>query len=260
MPNPTVTTVFASPPPNANPLNLIQLFQLANLLVSSTIGTDQFLNVVIQSDEPGVDNRDTIWVVTNTTGNPLAIKIWHPGSSKWRRIYNGMMGEVRGFTGDPGFNETGNFGPTGTGNIGGEYDGWHVCNGQDGTPDLSNQFIVGADMAATYHGYTGGQWVTKTDATTAVSTGGQFNQLLTAENIPLPVLSTVDLKMDRYRIGSGGETVDAGGLLWGQPNTLKQIIVPEYPPANYPGNAAPKGVSTTPPFYSLAWITFIGYA
>jgi hypothetical protein len=264
---PPVETRFAMPDPNASPLNLAQLFTLANALVSSTI-TEPFVNIIVQNGAPSADDPDNkVWLELDTQGRPISLRIyWH---GHWRRIYNGMPGEIRGFSGDPGYNTSGNFNPDGLGNVGGAYDGWHICNGKNGTPDLSNQFLCGANMnppAGTPNGYDHG-WQTLIDDKVHKG-GGQWTEQLQPKNVPIPQLQQTF--MDRYRIGdSGGETVDGAGLIWGVKRTSPAHPVPgypnddyTYPPSDYPGNqdGGPEALFIGPPFYSLAWIVFVGYA
>lgn len=240
------------PDPNAAPLNLIQLFQLANVLVSSEI-QGNYLNMVIQSTQPGADDQDKAWVVIDGAGRPLAIKTFYNG--KWRRIYNGMIGEIRGFSGDPGYNATGNFNTNGLGNVGGEYDGWHLCNGKDGTPDLSNRFLVGAEMSPAPHGYSDGKWKTKIDDK-IYDTGGQWTEVLKPENIPVPAMPAVRF---RHWYADGNIPQPHTGNLWGVPASPPNHTDNDDLVAKVDGNASPVGVFIGPPFYSLAWIIFVGY-
>jgi hypothetical protein len=76
--------------------------------------------------------------------------------------------------------------------------------------------------------------------------------------------------MTRYSsgpVGTGGETVSAAGLLWGIKATSNQHRIPgypddeyTYPPDGYKGNPDPEGLFVGPPFYSAAWIIFVGYS
>jgi hypothetical protein len=260
---PPVETVFAMPDPNASPLNLTQLFQLANALVRSTI-TGPYVPNIIQSGLPKPEDQDKIWLELDSQGRPLGIKIyWH---GHWRRVYNGMLGEIRGFSGDPGYNTSGHFNPDGLGNVGGMYDGWHICNGKNGTPDYSNQFLCGANMnppTGTPSGYDDG-WQTLIDDKVHHG-GGQWTEVLEAKHIPLPQLKQT--KMALYRITpGGGEDVHPDGPLFGLKTANVQHVIPgypddeyTYPPEDYAGNE-PEGLFVGPPFYSAAWIIFVGYA
>ena len=263
--NPEVVTSFGSPDPNASPLNLVQLVQLLNSLVSTEI-KGSYIPYIIQGTQPSVDDQDKAWIELDTGGRPKAIRIFYTGPSggKWRRIYNGMIGEVRGFTGDPGYTTSGPFDNQGLGIVGGDYDGWHILNGKDGVADLSNQFVVGARMNV--NGNAGGWdaaqgWQTYVDATTGLlHAGGAWKTAVLPENIPLPVANdpATPVKFNHYDVS--GVTVNHGGKLWGDDvDHGEGNKVPPYPPAGYPGNTAPKPLFAPPPFYALAWITFVGY-
>jgi hypothetical protein len=244
------------PDPNAAPLNLTQLFQLANLLVSSEI-RGSYIPYLLQSTEPAVDDRDKAWIVLDSAGRPIAIKTFYNGL--WRRVYNGMIGEIRGFNGNP----TNHFNDDGKGNPGGEYDGWHICNGKDGTPDLSDRFIVGAHMN-NLNGQTGwsstqGQWRTFVDGKTILHTGGAKDITLTDKNTFQPGAVIGEVTVGRYIITpGGGETLDEDGVLWGKKsagdetkNTTINVISD--------GNTTPDPIPTLPPFVAFALIIFVGY-
>src|SRR5678815_1302584 len=141
MANPEVVTQFGNPDPDAAPLNITQLVALLNTLITSQI-QGSYIPYVIQHGEPGVNDRDKAWIYVDTQGRPVETRIWWENGSAWRRVYNGMIGEVRMYNGNPGTD----FDSDGLGNIGGNYDGWHLCNGKDGTPDLSDNFPIAAHM------------------------------------------------------------------------------------------------------------------
>lgn len=276
--NPEIQTQFASPDPNASPLNLIQLVQLLNSLVNSQI-TGSYVPYVMGSTTPGVDDQDKAWIELDAAGRPKSIKMFYNGN--WRRVYNGMLGEIRGFSGAPGYNTSGFFDVHGLGNVGGDYDGWHICNGQGGTPDLSNKFVCGANLnnngtAGGYDSTAGWQTLIHAppgqDITTAG--GGQWTNLIKPEDVSLPVLEQTN--MDRYSVNGGvGVTIDSAGLLYGvdQGHTTSRRPIPSgnppdllytYPPASWPtnsglGNPNPTAFFSAPPFYTMAWIIFVGY-
>lgn len=259
--NPEVFTQFASPDPNASPLNLVQLVDLLNQLVSSQI-QGSYLPYVMQSTQPGVDDQDKAWIELDTGGKPKSIKIWYVGSSggNWRRIYNGMLGEVRGFSGDPGYSSTGNFDTHGRGNIGKDYDGWHICNGQDGVIDLSNQFICAANLntngSATGYNTATGKWETIIHIPPAPDIvapgGGLWTTMLKPENIPLPAKDRT-AGVDKYT--ADGNARATNGDLYGVPDASSDVYLV---PAD-PGFSDTTAIFTAPPFYTLAWITFVGY-
>lgn len=246
MANPAVLTTFVNPDPNAAPLTVTQLVQLLNSLVSSTIqGT--YIPYVISNDTPGADDHDKAWIVLDTNGRPTDIKIWYNGN--WRRVYNGMLGEVRGYNGDP----TVDFDTDGLGLVGGRYDGWHLCNGKDGTPDLSDKFLIGGHMNNS-HGHTGysSGWQTFVDGSTDQKTGGNHSVTLDAAHTYEPPIDVVV-----YKRSAPGDTSDPAGNLAGvtpEPATDVHLY------NNSGGNTTPDPINILNPFVALGWIIFVGYS
>lgn len=242
---PPVLTQFANPDPNAAPLTVTQLVQLLNALVSSTIqGT--YIPYIISADTPGADDHDKAWIKLSSTGIPLGTFIWYSGN--WRRIYNGMIGEVRGYMGNPSTD----FDANGLGIIGGNYDGWHLCNGKDGTPDMSDQFIIGAHMNNVDHpGYDNGEWVTWVSNTGAEHTGGVRDITLSAANTYRPAEAALTVQ----RFTATGNAPDPAGdlLATGGGGTRYELEAADA------GNPTPPAISVINPFIAMAWIIFVGY-
>lgn len=282
MANPRIHTFFDSPDPDASPLNLIQLFQLASVLVHSEVDSaDEFLNVVAQVLEPGPEHRDTLWVVLDSVQRPVALKKWYNGH--WRRVYNGMAGEIRGFTGSPGYGPAPSlFDVNGRGNIGLEYDGWHICNGKDGVVDFSDKFIIGAHMNKspnnTHADYDNGwqTWLPKLDGTgdTNFKTGGKTTNMIQMKNLPPLDNSIGHTNPETNQPETTGLWINGKGWKDDATHQTAQPIVD----INY-GNTRDHAFLLTkygadpnanpaipqeefpvmPPFYAMAWITFVGY-
>lgn len=247
--NPSVLTQFGTPDPNASPLNIVQLVALLNQLVSSQI-QGSYIPYIIQNATPNVEDQDKAWMFVDASGRPIETRIFYNGS--WRRIYNGMLGEVRMYQGDP----TTDFDSTGLGLVGGRFDGWALCNGSNGTADLSDHFIAAANMNQPGNGYNSGHWQSKITGVLA-NTGGN-NQIILNANTTYraPYPATFDpsrQQMDRYHASGDGN--DAGGDLWGINSVQHQVIVPQDA-----GNTTPDPIPSVNPFISLGFITFVGYA
>jgi len=252
MANPHVTTTIAHADPNASPITINELIDTFNPLISTTIG-GSYIPYVISSDTPGSDDRDKAWIEVDTVRRPLSIKVWHPNSGAWRRVYNGMLGEVRMYFGNPGYTTSpdSDFDPDGHGHIGGRYDGWQICNGKNGSPDFSNREPCGADMTGAGGGFTLGHWRTNIDGQ-VYDTGGQWSETLDAGNIPFPTLPA-RIPVDHY-IADGYSKSPAGGL-WGEIDaSADKYLLPAEP-----GNPTPTSRFTGDPFFSAAWIIFQGY-
>jgi hypothetical protein len=268
---PPVVTEFGMPPPDAAPLNLTQLFTLANKLVSSRIDGN-YLPYVLQSGQPSVNDQDKVWFEQDSQGRPVAVKVWWIGSGPngaWRRIYNGMMGEIRGFHGAPGYGPApALFNTNGMGNVGLEYDGWHLCNGKDGTPDLSDKFICGAHMNKldSKSDYEDGEWQTMVaGGDNPKHTGGAKDFTLSDATTWRPVRP--DLWVGRWTASTPQRDDDS--LMYGFPKKVATGTDSGTPDPNDPpnhlilpkdeGNAEPNPVSVINPFVALGWIIFVGY-
>jgi hypothetical protein len=247
--NPAIITQFANPDPNAAPLNITQLVQLLNTLVTSAL-QGSYIPYVISADTPGADDRDKAWIRLDSGGRPIATMIWYnAGASglydKWRRVYNGMLNEIRTFSGDP--TDTTNWGTSGLGAVGSDYDGWHICNGQDGVLDLSDNFIVGANMSGTP--FSGGEWKSLIeDGSTLKHIGGNNTITLDAAHTYLPALNiTFPLR------SAPGDTGDSSGHILGKDGagSFVQSIAA--------GNTTPTAIDIVNPYVALGFIIFVGY-
>jgi hypothetical protein len=246
MANPIVLTNFANPDPNAAPLNIGELIKLLNQLVQSAI-IGSYTPYVIGSTTPGTDDQDKAWLKLDHNGRPLGTFTFYQG--KWRRIYNGMLGEIRMYAGDP-TDTTDGFDKNGLGIVQGLYDGWHLCNGMDGTPNFSNHFIIAANMADLTIGY-GTDWRTNVEGGAAVDHGGNFQTTLNAANTYRP--ATPAVLVDKYSVNNNNN--DPSGILYGV-NSVQHIPLV---PADL-GNTAPTPVDIMNPYIALGFILFVGYA
>ena len=247
--NPPILTQFAAPDPNAAPLTIAQLIQLLNVLVSSEM-QGSYIPYIMQSGTPGVDDQDKSWLELDSQGRPIAIKIyWH---GHWRRVYNGMLGEIRGYQGDPSVD----FDARGLGKVGLTYDGWHLCNGLDGSPDLSDKFLIGAHMNNTLHpGFDDGEWQTWISNTEGEHTGGVRDITLDAENTYRPARGAVTAR----RHSADGNAPDPVGTLLGIGSSDVQYPL-QGGGEEEAGNLTPPSISVINPFIATGWIIFVGYA
>lgn len=241
--NPPVITQIGHVDPNAVPLNVNGLIDLLNTVVTSEI-TGSYIPYIIDSITPGSDKHDYAWIQTDSQGRPLAIKIWYNGN--WRRVYNGMLGEVRGYHGDPSVD----FDTDGKGKIGELFDGWHLCNGRDGTPDLSDKFLLAGHMNNEngHVGYDNG-WQSFIGGTDQ-KTGGEDSTTLTSATTYQKATQEVKLKLWSADGNAPNNTGDLFGLGANGEHTLIQAD---------PGNTQPTSFTNLPPFIALGWIIFVGY-
>jgi hypothetical protein len=250
--NPPILTQFAAPDPNAAPLTVAQLVALLNLLVSSEI-QGSYIPYIVQAGTPGVEDQDKSWLELDSNGRPIDIKIfWH---GHWRRVYNGMPGEIRGYSGDPSVD----FDSRGLGKVGLTYDGWHLCNGMDGTPDYTDKFPIGAHLNNVGHpGYnpTSGQWETWVNNTVGEHTGGAKDFTLGPTNTWSVYEPPVRARL--WSASTNAPAPHTGGL-WGLSSNTNDSDNDNIAPA-IPGNQTPDKVNVINPFVAQAWIIFVGYA
>lgn len=251
----TVTAQFGNPDPSNNPTTFQELIDdLNDLSLAESVEGGPFTPYVISSTTPGVSDQDKLWMKVDGNGRPLETRLYYNGT--WRRIYNGNTNEYRMYGGDPSVD----FDGTGLGTVGGQWDGWAICNGNNSTPNLSNQFIVfGAMDNAGITGYSGGHWNTSV-AGGSTQTGG--SALYAIKNTDLPPMK-VSINGYKYSAGAG--------------NSPKRVLVDgDYNPANNNFDPAiqasfgsdPNGtppvpqtnVPTLPPYFCLAIAKFVGYA
>jgi hypothetical protein len=193
---PIVDTVLTNVDPNqANPQDLQGLVDILNTLLQSSIeGT--FVPYVLSSSTPSVSDQDKSWLRVDGAGRPLGVYLFYNGN--WRRFYNGNPTELRMFSGDPALY----FDGTGLGLIvptNGDlntWDGWAICNGQNGTYNWSNLFpVVGQVDNVTVTGYSAtakdhlnsdaviAAWQTNVTGT-AYATGGAANYSIQNTDLP----------------------------------------------------------------------------
>lgn len=238
-----VEIVFANAAPEDCPTTWQESIDLLNESVSGSIVAN-IVPYVRQTETPGVDQQSLVWHKIDVDGRPIGT--FHFYSGAWRREYSGRQDEIRYFMGDPNVH----FESGGRGIVSGEWDGFALCNGSNGTPNLSDKFIVGAKMDDLGIGYpTNGPW--KTNVTgSAEQTGGVNEITLTDATTFRAAKAAVTL----FRRTATGETPNASAGLFGLGPLGETVIVPEDL-----GNDPPDAIPTLPPFYALAICKWIGY-
>ena len=261
--NPTLTTTFAHADPTVAPITINELIDLLNILVATNLN-GSYIPYILQTGTPGVDDQDKAWIELDSANRPRAIRTFYQGN--WRRVYNGMIGEVRGFTGAPGYGDPpALFNSTGLGNIGLEYDGWAICNGENGTPNLTDKFIIGAHMDNSngQQGYDSG-WQTFVNGVDALKTGGEAKTMILPVHLP-ELASALEISGNEPNIG-GPDHATAHVLVDRAYGATAHVARDAIDPIHY--GADPNGTPpqpqeefpVLPPFYALAFITFKGYA
>lgn len=243
-----VTPILANPDPSDNPTTLGALITLLNTLFEAVNVTGgPFTPYVISSTTPAVGDQDKAWLKVDGNGRPLAIYLYYSGN--WRRFYSGKIGEITIFSGNPA-----TYFSSGLGIVGGEWDGFALCDGTNGTPNLSNLFIVGGAMDnAGITGYSGGSWKTSVSGG-SLATGGQSGY--TIKNTDLPNL-TVQVTGAHYSSGAATgiqRTLVDGDHSAGDHTDLNPI-------ASYGQTAgtAQTLIPNVPPFLAMGYAMFVGY-
>lgn len=244
----TCTAQLGNPDPNANPTTLQGLVdELNGLFLPEGLTGGPFTAFVLSSTTPAVGDQDKVWFKTDGNGRPLGVYLFYSGN--WRKFYTGKVGQITMFNGNPSTYFT-----AGLGIVGGEWDGWALCDGNNGTPNLSNLFVIGGAMDNVgITGYTT-NWRTSVSGG-ALNTGGQSGY--TIKNTDLPNLN-VQVTGKKYSAGAatgikrvlvdgdwaGGDNIDVNPIAsYGQAAGTIQTLTP-----------------TVPPFYALAYAAFVGYA
>lgn len=240
-----VETTFATPDPNLCPSTFTETVAALNELVSSTM-TGTYTPYIVGSSTPAVEDQDKIWHKLDSLGRPIGTYRYYSGT--WIRMRTGLPTEVVFFWGDP----TPHFdNATSKGLITSEWYGWALCTGAAGTPNLSNHFLVNADLENIGTRYVDGAW--RTDVSGAsTQLGGLKETTLTEEQTPRPARAAVTVAKWK----ADGNTPDAGSGLHGQNPTGGNTTTLLAADA---GNLDPTPVPTLPPYIAIAPVMWIGY-
>jgi hypothetical protein len=108
---------------------------------------DTGANVAINASSTGVDTAG-LWVWTlNQFNMPPRVMAYY--TNQWLPYYTGRPGELRSYIGA----WAGTFDTSGRAYYGSGWDGWCLCNGQNGTVDIRNRFVIPG------YRWDGGGWV-----------------------------------------------------------------------------------------------------
>lgn len=232
---------IANPDPSAAPTTFAELIEELRTLITAEV-TGTYLPYVTGSTTPIPADQDKAWHRTDSSGRPIGTYIYYNGA--WRRQYTGRQNQIVMYAGDPG---TDFAGTGGRGTVGGEWDGFALCNGNNGTPDLSDKFIVASHMSDMSIGYSGGNHSTNVSGATTQS-GGAASQTLTDDNTYRPARGVVEVR----RWEADGNTPNGAGDLYGQGSGTILLAADA-------GNTSPDPVPTLPPYVALAYAMWVGY-
>lgn len=216
--------------------------------ITGTIPDTAGGGVSVGSAAPSSALTNKVWFAVDAAGRPISVRLFYNG--KWRPVYRASIGDVKLYFG--AFNSV--FDGTGLGIAHDQtvtpYDqeGWAVCNGQNGTPNLEGYFPCGAS-------WNGSAWVANPEGTGAVGSGGARAQItIQPNNLPAMYVRTGIFGASGapcgYNLSDGSDGPGACGL-----SPHSQVRSAGDAPV---GGQAP--ISHTHLFYAMAYIIFIGYA
>jgi len=250
----TVTPQFGAADPNANPISVQDFVTLLNsLFLTVNVDGGPFAPYVISSTTPAVGDQDKLWAKVDGNGRPLEIRIYYNGT--WRRFYTGKNSETAMFTGNPSTF----FDGTGLGLPGLDWDGWALANGQNGTTDKSNLFLIGAAMNNTgITGWSGSQWQTNVTGA-AANTGGASQYAI--KNTDLPNMTVTVTGRAYQPSGNTGIFRTIVTADWAGPDRVDSTNIASFGSNPNGSPSVPQtSIPTLPPFYTLAYVDWVGYA
>jgi hypothetical protein len=221
-------------PPDINAL----LTLIANQGLSGTVPDNSGGGIYVGSVAPSSSLTQKVWFKIDAAGRPLGIFMFYNGN--WRKIYTGAIGDIKVFSGSP----SGLFDGTGRGIVSSQQDGWALCNGNNGTPNLVNRFIVGST------GWDGSGWPTTVDGVNRY-TGGVGTFVVGPTNLPQMIVQA-------FATQTGQKVASGGGNQVGAPSDLAVANWPVISSGAPVGGSVP--INNCPPYYAMAYCAFIGYA
>jgi len=236
---------IANPDPSAAPTTLTQLIVILRTLITAVV-TGSYKPYVQGSGTPSISDQDKVWHRTDNGGRPMGTYVYYNGG--WRRQYTHRLNEVVMYRGSPVLD----FDGSGLGIVGGEWDGFALMNGSNGTEDWSDRFIVAShttDLSIGYPGaYPGGPPSSNVSGATT-HTGGANSITLDGTNTYRPARAAV--QVSKWK--ADGNAPDAGSGLIGAGSTVDLV------PADA-GNETPPAIPTLPPYIVTGFCQWVGYA
>jgi hypothetical protein len=211
--------------------------------LSGSIADNAGGGVFVGSTAPSSSLTNKVWFKTDAAGRPIGIFMFYNGN--WRKVYTGAaLGEIRMFAGPFSLY----FDGTGRGLVGGDLDGWALCNGQNGTPNLEGFFPVGA-LPGQAVGGPGDQWVSNCEGNGFRNSGGNRGLTLNMNYLPPMVAHS---HIQGYAQGSGA----------GFAGSTSDPTAPDYqlPVTDGAGNhGGGQQLPSQHLYYAVGFILFVGY-
>ena len=229
-------TAITQPAPACYPPDLNALLTLlATQGLRGTVPDNAGGGVFVGSIAPSSSLTNKVWFKIDQAGRPLGIYMFYNGN--WRKVYTGSFGDIKLYIGP--FN--GVFDGTGRGVVGGDQDGWAVCNGQNGAPNLDGNYPCCAV-------WNGSAWVANPDGLGYRGSGGVRGIQIAPSNLPQLHVNAHGIDVV---VGSGSltrtaiaqQTQPVAGV-WSVNETV-----------NSPNSVLPSQL-----FIATAYLIFLGYA
>lgn len=249
MSSPSVITSFANPPVGFCPTTFQETVDELNDLITSSIQGDYKIYVSGNST-PDVNDQDKIWQKEDAQGRPLGTFKYYGGS--WRRTYNVPIGTIVMFSGNP----TGLFDGTGLGVVGTDWDGYALANGNNGTANLSDKFLIAARLDDVGLSKYSSGWQTNVGGSGS-KTGGNATITLDDPHTYRPARAA--FQVGKWQADGNAPVAPATPALYGNPhpeivNNVVELIAAD------PGQPTPAAITTLPPYYAIALAVFVGYS
>lgn len=233
---------IANPDPGSAPTTFTELIVLLRTLITAVV-TGTYVPYVQGTTTPAVGDQDKVWHRTDGSGRPMGTYVYYSGG--WRRQATHRLNEVVMYRGAP----ADDFDGTGLGIVGGEWDGFALMNGNNGTVDWSDKFMIASHMTDMTIGYSGGQHSTNVSGSTT-QFGGVATVTLDADHTYRPARAAVSARKWK----ADGNTPDAGSSLYGSGSTDVELLAADA------GNESPDAIATLPPYLATAYVQWVGYA
>lgn len=214
---------------------------IANGGISGTIPANAGGGIFVGSTAPSSSLTNKVWFKIDAAGRPLGIYMFYNGN--WRKVYAGVgYGEIKMYHGSGA-----NFDGTGLGIIGGDTDGWAICNGNYGTPNMTDmRFPAGGS-------WNGSAWTAPSVGGGRSARGGANGHQVQASDLP-------QLHVDAWAwplTAQGGSGTNIQSI------SLANIGPPTHVFATWPVNeteGSPNNPLPLPQYNVFAFIMFVGYA
>jgi len=227
-----VSPNIVSDPTGCLPGNRQEMIDFIAQNLSVQFQSDAFNTFNYGTATPSAENRGRPWFrIESGTNFPLGWYSFYNGS--WRRITGLPRYAILEYKGPSSV-----FDGTGRGLAGGQMEGFFLCNGNHGTLDLKDKFIVGSTD------YSAGRWKSDVNPNNdQQGGGGSAQQTLNINNlppitIPLPVGGGVGGN-NRFVFGSNGYSE----------NQYDVVVVGA-------GDARPQPFNILPPWLALAYVQY----